>query len=113
MNAREKVARLHYAPYDMECLQIVSFNCSSIKSSVGAIQSLCKDYDVILLQETWLLDTELDMLNSTDKYCYGQGTPSVDLTAGIVRGRPYAGLAVLYRKTLGSLVRFRLELSEQ
>ena len=87
MNARENAACLHYVPLDMESLKIVSFNCSSIKSSIGAIQSLHKDYDVILLQETWLLDTELDMLNSIDKYFYGKGTSSVDLSAGLLRGR--------------------------
>ena len=40
----------------MEYLRIVTFNCRSVKKSTGAVQDLCKNYDVIILQETWLLD---------------------------------------------------------
>ena len=57
-------------------------------------------------QETWLLETELCVLNSIDEHFYGIGISSVDISAGLLRGsRPYGGLAILYCKTLSLSVK--------
>ena len=77
----------------------------ALKSSIEAIKLLCKDNNIILLQETWLLETELCVLNSIDEHFYGIGISSVDISAGLLRGRPYGGLAILYRKTLSLSVK--------
>ena len=43
-------------------LRVVSFNCKNAKSSLVDICSLCDSYDLILLQETWLARSEIDVL---------------------------------------------------
>jgi exonuclease III len=66
------------------------------------LQSLCEDCDVLLLQETWLNEQELGFLNTVHQDFYGRGISSIKCTEGILRGRPYGGLGVLWRKSLGS-----------
>ena len=36
---------------------------------------------------------------------YGDGISSIDTTEGILLGRPYGGLAVLWRKSLNTFVK--------
>ena len=40
-------------------IKIVSYNCYGLKSSIDDIRNLCEIYDVIMLQETWLMTEEL------------------------------------------------------
>ena len=54
-------------------LTIRSFNCKNNKTSVNEIQGLCKDCDIILLQETWLCDQEISFMNSIHKDFYSRG----------------------------------------
>jgi len=35
-------------------LKVASFNCKGLASSCQEILELCKDHDVVMLQETWL-----------------------------------------------------------
>ena len=72
----------------MEYLRIVTFNCRSVKTSTGAVQDLCKNYDIIILQETWLLETELTMLNSIDNHFYGKGRGKLGKTDPSLRRSP-------------------------
>ena len=45
-------------------LKVVSFNCRGLSSSLEEIKTLCKTFDIILLQETWLAKQNLEILNS-------------------------------------------------
>ncbi|KAJ0169527.1 hypothetical protein K1T71_014712 [Dendrolimus kikuchii] len=84
----------------LRTFSIASFNCRSIKRSVEQIRNLCSKYDIVALQETWLLPHDLDFVNevSDDFGCYAKST--VDTSAGLFKGRPYGGLAILWRKAL-------------
>ena len=79
-------------------LRITTFNCNGLKSSIQFVQTLCDNYDILFLQETWLLDTELYLLKQIHKEFDGFGISSVDTDHGILTGRPYGGLGVLWRK---------------
>jgi exonuclease III len=61
---------------------------------------LCKSSDIIFLQETWLLENELSMLNCISRDHYAIGVTAMDSTNGIVSGRPYGGLAILWGKSI-------------
>ena len=74
-----------------------------MKTSVTEIQNLCKLGDIILLQETWLSDQEITLLNSVHQDFYSRGISSMDSGSGILRGRPFGVLAILWRKSLGPL----------
>ena len=85
----------------METIKVSTFNCTGIKSSVEYIaQDICSRCDVIALQETWLLPHDLPICDSIHPAFCAFATSSVDVGAGVVRGRPYGGLTFLYRRTL-------------
>jgi len=89
---------------DKHSLSVCSYNCRSIKNSLTAVASLCDSYDIVLLQEHWLLTSELDMLQSVHSDFYAYGLSAVDCSADVVVGRPYGGTAVLYRKELAGVI---------
>ncbi len=84
-------------------IRICSYNCKNVKSSVTEIRSLCDKCDILLLQETWLLDQELSFLSGLHSEFYGRGVSSMDSSVGIHHGRPYGGLGILWRKSLNAL----------
>ena len=82
-------------------IQLATFNCQNLKTSVNEIRELCLHHDVIFLQETWLLETELHMLSLIDRNFHGKGVSSMDISDSLITGRPYGGLAILWSKKLG------------
>ena len=87
-------------------LKICTFNCTGLKSSNVYIRDiLCPKYDVIALQETWLLPHETDMCNTLHKDYCSFATSAVDVERGVLRGRPYGGLAWLWPKALDAKVK--------
>ena len=86
-------------------LRLCTYNCKNIKSSIEEILLLASSSDIILLQETWLADFDLSMLSSIHKDFYGQGISSMKSDTQVLVGRPYGGLAVLWRKSLGNRCR--------
>jgi len=80
-------------------LAICSFNCRSVKNSKHETYQLCNIYDLILLQELWLLPNELGILNSVHPHFMSVAHSAVDISSGLLTGRPYSGTAILYRKS--------------
>ena len=76
-------------------LNVISYNCKGLKSSLNVIQELCHMCDILLLQETWLYDFDLSLCNSVHKDFHGQGLSSVNSSSGLLAGRPHGGLAIL------------------
>ena len=56
----------------------------------------------MILQETWLFDSEASFLSQIDREFYFKCISSMDTESGIVCGRPYGGLALFWRKSIGS-----------
>ena len=86
-----------------ESITVCSYNSKNLKTSVTELQALCGKCDLLLLQETWIIDQEIPILAGIHKDFYSRGISSIDTSSGIHRGRPYGGLAILWRKTLGSM----------
>ncbi|CAK1540712.1 unnamed protein product [Leptosia nina] len=82
---------------DKSC-KLISFNCKSVTRCVDYVRKLCQRADILALQETWLLPHDLQYLNKIDEDFGCTGTSAVDTSAGILRGRPYGGVALLWRK---------------
>ena len=53
-----------------------------------------------MLQETWLYDDELFLLNNVHCQFNGAGTSAMDLQSKIIIGRPYGGVGFLIRKSV-------------
>lgn len=78
--------------------KLVSFNCKSIKRSINYVKELCATADVIALQETWLLSHDLAYLGSIYPGFASTGVCATESTE-VVRGRPYGGVAILWRSS--------------
>lgn len=79
---------------------LTSFNCKNVKRSVDNIRDLCLFSDIVALQETWLLPHDLTYLGGIDVNFSATGTSSVDTSKGMLLGRPFGGVAILWRSSL-------------
>lgn len=84
-------------------LSICTFNCRSIKSSVTEVVDLCNKFDIICLQEHWLLPNEISYLSNIHPDFLAVGHSAVNLSQEILIGRPYGGTGILYKRSLGQL----------
>ena len=85
-------------------LRVCSYNFRSVKNSMRDVLRLCESYDIICLQEHWLLPNELNLLSNIHSDFFGCGYSAVDLSADILVGRPYGGTAILYKKSLSKFI---------
>ena len=83
-------------------MKIVSFLCRGLESSLGEIQLLCKNRDMIMIQETWLSRNDSVFLNNISTEFLAGGVYAMDASNGILSGRPHVGLAILWRKSIAS-----------
>lgn len=84
--------------------KMLSYNCKSVTRSVECIRDLCKSADFLALQETWLFQHDLPYLGTIDDDFGFFGKSSMDTSTGIFRGRPFGGVAILWRKTVFTCV---------
>ena len=87
-----------------EFLRVSSFNCRNIKSSIDNVRQLCDANDIIFLQETWLTFEELSMLKSVHADFYADGVTAMDTSSGLLLGRPFGGIAILWRQSIGDCI---------
>ena len=63
------------------------------------IRNMCMTYDSIFLQETWLTNNDNALLKNVDDNNFDSvGISAENDENGYQTGRPYGGLAVLWRK---------------
>ena len=89
-------------------LNVCSFNCKNIKTSVTELNDLCTNHDFVLLQETWLSRPELPMLSQINSSFTGYGLSSMDEESQILSGRPFGGIAILWRKCFNAYCSIKL-----
>ena len=75
-----------------------SFNCKNVKSSIFEINVQCETSDIIVLQETWLNDFDVQFLNTINDNFYAKDISSMDSSTQVLRGRPFEGLGILWKK---------------
>lgn len=93
-----------YLGHNLHDTVLVSFNCKSIKRSLEGVRALCKIADIIAIQETWLLPSDLTYLETIDEDFGSTGASAVDTTKGMLTGRPHGGVALLWRKSVFTCV---------
>ena len=99
-NIAEEKATEQQQNVNKEYFKIVTFNCKNIETSKYAIQELSKTTDVILLQEHWYFDCQLNKLNAVSEDMIGSGkaTDTGDPILPVQMPRGYGGTAVLWQK---------------
>ena len=87
---------------DQNKISLTSFNVSGLyKDRIDYVKQLLSlgSMDIIMLQETWLLKSDLSILSSLHEQYLGYGKSAVP-DHEMLAGRPYGGLAFLYHKSL-------------
>jgi len=87
----------------MAGLRILSLNCHGYNLGVQAyISRVSYDFDIILLQETWLSDCTCSKLDCfSDRFLiYHTSSMEDKINSGIMNGRPFGGTAVLVCQNL-------------
>lgn len=54
-----------------------------------------------MLQETWLMSSELDYLHTIHEDFYGRGLSAMKIEEGLICGRPHGGVGIMWRKNIG------------
>ncbi|CAG4953939.1 unnamed protein product [Colias eurytheme] len=77
-----------------ECNENNVMSLNVYPKSMGLSQTAKPSYS----EETWLLPHDLNYINEINSEYSGVAKSSVDTSTGILRGRPYGGLAILWNK---------------
>ena len=64
------------------------------------MKALCKKYNIIFLQETWLAKQKLSYLTTISSTHYAFGISAINYESGLLVGRPLGGTAILWDKSL-------------
>ena len=82
-------------------IKIFTYNCKGLKPrNYPYIKDLSTIYDIILLQETWLHDFEIDKVNDITPNFMVKATSSMDPSDINRVGRPFGGCIVMWNKSL-------------
>jgi exonuclease III len=86
----------------MDSLTICTFNCEGFSRSCHYMSTYLNNAkcDILCLQETWLLDTNIDKLSQIHDDYLAVGKSGIDASCDIIMGRPSGGVAILYKKSL-------------
>lgn len=96
-------------------LGIVSFNCKNIKTSGPFFNEISKSTDIVLIQEHWLFDYELHLLNEIHEKFTGVGK-SIDsdvINEVNYSKRGYGGVAILWSKDIDKYIKSKQDGNER
>ena len=88
----------------MNDLRITSINCHGVKGRKQTLEEVCNCSDIVAVQEHWLTPDELPLLSGIHPDFRAHGASAMDPSAGLLVGRPYGGVALMWRKSLDSIV---------
>ena len=76
----------------------MSFNCRGWHNGKSTVTYLLDSHDICLIQEHWLFDDHLNKLNFNPDFL-SVGVSGMDSSV-LLRGLPFGGCAILFRKSL-------------
>ena len=85
---------------------IVSYNLHGYDNGFSYFKSLCSNFDLILIQEHWLQSSQLCKLGLIDNNFdyYAISAMDYKFQREILRGRPFGGVGILWRKSFSHLI---------
>ena len=78
----------------------VTWNCQGLKTNLLGVKDICENADVVLLQEIWIEEFEGNVLQGIDENFKGKYLSGMNPCRDVGKGRPYGGVAILWRKEL-------------
>ena len=89
-------------------LKIMTYNSTGMAPDrIDFIRQICNKYkpDVLLLQETWLLESRLNVIRGIDSQYLANGIAAVHENE-LLHGRPKCGLGIMWKKCLSKTTKF-------
>ena len=88
-------------------LNVSSYNCKNIITSTSTVNELFKDNDIVLIQEHWLFQSQIPLL---DEVCEGvgsagKGTDYLDPILPTQMPRGYGGVGILWKSEIDSRIK--------
>ena len=89
-------------------LRICTLNLHGFNNSKLYLQDLCKNNDIVCIQEHWLTSPQLLKFNDVHEDFSFYGCSAMDnvCAKGLLRGRPFGGVGFLFRKSLSAKINF-------
>lgn len=89
-------------------INLCSLNMHGFSNSVGYLSRLASMQDIIFVQEHWLLHSDLWKFSEIDdNFCfYGKSAMDERFSSGVLNGRPFGGVGVLFRKNLNNIISY-------
>ena len=81
-------------------IKIISLNCAGSNNKIPLLRDLCNEYDILLLQETWLLPDNLNFFDNVHPDFCSHSVSAVNIDKWLT-GRPHGGLSILWNNKLG------------
>ena len=84
-------------------LTISTYNLHGLNQGRCFLNTLCDMSDVVYVQEHWLALFDLHLLYNIgdDFICYASSAMDTTISTGCLKGRPYGGVAIFVKKSLG------------
>ena len=76
--------------------------CMVFSNGLSMLQALCNNNDIILIQEHWLHSHEFHKFSDLfdDFNVYSISSMDEKFSSGLLIGRPFSGISILWRKAL-------------
>src|SRR5437867_2339720 len=89
-------------------LKVVTYNCHGLNQGTPYLKDLLLLNDIVCIQEHWLSRKDLSKLTDLSNDFEVIASFAVDsaLDSGILRGRPYGGLAIFIRVSLKAKIKY-------
>ena len=86
----------------LDVIRCCSYNMHGFSNGIPMLQELCNNHEIILVQEHWFHDHELIRFEELfkDFSCVGISSMKEKMAAGLMAGRPFGGVAILWNNKL-------------
>src|SRR2546425_4534921 len=90
-----------------DSLHFASFNMRGFKTGASMLVDLCNSHNIIAFQEHWLRSDDLKKLSLINKDFNFYAASGMDRASseGLLRGRPFGGVGVLFHNSLQSSIK--------
>jgi hypothetical protein len=84
---------------DMYSLKIATYNLHGLNQGRSFLETLCKDCDMVFVQEHWLAPFDLHCLQNIcdNATCFASSAMNDVISKDCLRGRPFGGVAIFVK----------------
>ena len=86
-------------------LNVTSFNCHGIGTSIETIRQLTTEFEIVFLEETWIYPDEFAIVSQISDEMQSYSLSSMSLDEKLLSGRPHGGLSVMWKKSLSNSIK--------